>query len=141
MIMFSQIMDLRVLSKLIYQGCYLAKIDLGTAYRCIPIHPSYYQATGLKRQFANTSSPPYLYDTKLPFGAAKSPQIFQRLNSVVCRTLKNMYDYTAIAYLDDFLIVGKSFAECSSAMHTLINNLLRPVLLLIGQRLRVPVNS
>ena len=92
MIMFSQIMDLRVLSKLIYQGCYLAKIDLGTAYRCIPIHPSYYQATGLKRQFANTSSPPYLFDTKLPFGAAKNPQIFQRLSSVVCRILKKMYD-------------------------------------------------
>ena len=32
-----------------------------------------------------------------------------------------MYDYTAIAYLDDFLIFGKSFEECSSAMHTLIN--------------------
>ena len=36
-----------------------------------------------------------------------------------------MYGYTANAYLDDFLIFGKSFAECSSAMHTLINLLRR----------------
>ena len=49
------------------------------------------------------------------------PQIFQRLSSAVCRILKKMYDYTAIAYLDDFFIFGKSFVECSSAMHTLIN--------------------
>lgn len=77
---------------------------------------------GCKWQFSNTS-PTYMYDTKLPFRAAKSPQIFRRLNSVVCRILKNMYDCTVIAHLDDFLIVGKSFAECSSAMNTLINQL------------------
>ena len=32
-----------------------------------------------------------------------------------------MDGYTANAYLDDFLIFGKCFAECSGAMHTLIN--------------------
>ena len=60
-----------------------------------------------------------MYDTKLPVGAAKSPQIFQRLSSAVWGILKKIYDYTAIAYLDDFLIFGKSFAECSNTMHTL----------------------
>ena len=62
-----------------------------------------------------------MYDTQLPFSAAKSPQNFKRLSSAVCRILKKMYDYTAIAYHDDFLIFGKSFAECSGGMHTLIN--------------------
>lgn len=54
--------------------------------------------TGLKWQFVNATSPTYLYDTKLPFGAAKSPQIFQRLSSAVCRILQKEYGYTAIAY-------------------------------------------
>lgn len=60
--------DLRVVSKLISEGCYLAKIDLQSAYRSVPIHPSNYWATGLKWQFINATSPTYLYDTKLPFG-------------------------------------------------------------------------
>lgn len=59
-----------------------------------------------------------MYDTKLPFGAAKRPHIFQRLSSTVCRILKNAYNYTAILMI--FLIIGKSFVECSIAMHTLI---------------------
>lgn len=114
-------MDLRVVSKLISEGCYLAKIDLQSAYRSVPIHPSNYWATGLKWQFVNATSPTYLYDTKLPFGAAKSPQIFQRLSSAVCRILKKVYGYTAIAYLDDFLIFGKNYYECSRAMYTLLS--------------------
>jgi hypothetical protein len=113
-------MDLRVVSELISEGCYLAKIDLQSAYRSVPIHPSNYQATGLKWQFKNAMSPTYMYDTKLPFGASKSPQIFQRLSSAVCRILKKVYGYTAIAYLDDFLIFGKTFHECSKALYTLI---------------------
>ena len=41
-------MDLRVVSKLISLACYLPKIDLSSAYKSVPIHPSRYQATGLK---------------------------------------------------------------------------------------------
>ena len=105
--MFSQIVHVYIwtcgfVSKLISQGCYLAKIDLSSAYRSFPIHPSNYQATGLKWQFANTSSPTYMYDTKLPFGAAKSPQIFQRLSSAVFRILKKMYGYTLMIILMTF---------------------------------------
>ena len=77
------------------------------------------KANGFEWQFANTSSPTYMYDTGLPFGAAKSPQIFQRLSSAICRIFKKMNDYTAIAYLDDFLIFGKYFAECSRAIRPL----------------------
>lgn len=114
---------LAVVSKLISQGCFLAKIDLSSAYRSVPIHSSIYQATGLKWQFPTATSPTYVYDTKLPFGAAKSQKIFQRLNSAVCRILQNAYNYTDIVYLDDFLIFEKSFVECSRAMHTLITSL------------------
>lgn len=60
-------MDLRVVSKLISQECYLAKIDLSSAYRSVPSHPSNYQATGLKWQFATATSPTYMYDTKLRY--------------------------------------------------------------------------
>ena len=34
--------------KLIKQGYYMAKIDLRHAYRSVPVHPSNYNALGLK---------------------------------------------------------------------------------------------
>ena len=57
----------------------MAKIDLKSAYRHFPLHPSNYQATGLKWKFNNANSFTYLYDTKLTFGAKRSPEIFHRL--------------------------------------------------------------
>lgn len=87
-----QLLNKYCLNKLISQGCYLVKIDLSSAYRSVPTHPTNYQATGLKWQFANASSPTYMYDTKLLFGSAKIPHIFQRLSSAVCRILKNAYN-------------------------------------------------
>lgn len=62
-------------------------------------------------------SPTYMdmYDTKLPFGAAKSPKIFQRSSSAVCRILKKKYGY--IVYLGDFMVLGKIFRECSRVLH------------------------
>ena len=47
---------------------YLAKIDLKSAYRHVPIHPSNYRATGLAWQFQGDQHVTYLYDNKLPFG-------------------------------------------------------------------------
>lgn len=56
----------------------------------------------------------------MPFGAAKSPSIFQRLSSAVCRIMKIRYNYCVISYLDDFLIIESSFDRCSDALACLI---------------------
>ena len=44
--------------KLVDKEYYLAKIDLRHAYRSVPIHPSNFQATGLKWTFWGTPTPP-----------------------------------------------------------------------------------
>ena len=61
---------------LIKSNAYLAKIDLKSAYRHLPIDPSNCTATGLAWQFRGDNSLTYLYHCKLPFGAAKSPEFF-----------------------------------------------------------------
>lgn len=116
-------MDLSHACKLITQNCFLAKVDLKSAYRSVNIHPSNYIFTSLKWQFTNDSSATYLYDAKLPFGAAKSPSIFQRLSSCVCRILKLRYGITAIVYIDDFLVIEKTFERCMFALQTLVKTL------------------
>ena len=69
-------------------GSYMAKVDLRWGYRSVPIHKDNYEATGLKWKFENDENFTYFYDTRLPFGARKSPSIFQRITQSVGRIMK-----------------------------------------------------
>lgn len=107
-------------SKLIKPGAFLAKVDLKSAYRHVPIHPSNYTATGLKWTFTGNTQPTYLFDTKLPFGASRSPGIFHRLTQSVTRMMSRR-GFTVLAYLDDFLIIADTEQDCWTAFHELCN--------------------
>ena len=52
-----------------------------------------------------------MYDTKLPFGARKSVEIFHRLSQAVKRFMAKR-GHVIIVYIDDFLVVTNSRAEC-----------------------------
>lgn len=116
-------MDLKSAISIIKPGDFLAKVDLKSAYRPVKIHPSDYALTGLKWTFKGETSPSYMYDTKLPFGHAKSPKIFQKLSSSVCHIMKVHFNVTVIAYLDDFLIIENTFEQCSRGLRLLISTL------------------
>ena len=104
---------------LIKGNAYLAKIDIRSAYRHVPIHPSNYTATGLAWQFRGDNCLTYLYDYKLPFGAAKSPEIFHRLTQAITRMME-WRGFTVLAYLDDFLIITDTKVACQHAYEALI---------------------
>ncbi|KAI8496689.1 amiloride-sensitive sodium channel [Branchiostoma belcheri] len=101
-------------------GSYMAKIDLKSAYRSVPIHPSNYSATGLKWQFQGDCEYTFLVDKRLPFGARKAPEIFHRISQSVRRIMKRRGYHTILAYLDDFLIIGATYEECRLAFETLL---------------------
>jgi hypothetical protein len=88
-------------------GGYLAKIDLQAAYRSVPIHPSNYCFTGLRWRFEGNEHMTNIVDSRLPFGAAKSCQIFQRISDAVARMMdrRNM---RIISYIDDMLCTADS---------------------------------
>ena len=109
---------------IISPNCYLAKLDLANAYRSVRIHPSNYIATGLKWYFGNDISPSYMVDTRLPFGARCSPEIFHELGQAVCRIMCAKGHSGVIVYLDDFLVVGRTKAECLQTQ-TVLRLLLR----------------
>ena len=73
--------------KLLRPNYFMAKSDLRHAYRSVPIHLSNFAATGLKWQFAGDNHFTYFYDTRLPFGAKSSPEIFHRLTQSVRRMM------------------------------------------------------
>lgn len=106
--------------QLIKPNCYLGKVDLQSAYRSVAIHPDDYVATGLQWTFAGENHPTYMYDTRLPFGARRSPGIFHRLTQAVKRMMNARGYHGLVVYLDDFLIVESSYEKCWEAMSTLI---------------------
>ena len=100
--------------------CYLAKIDLASAYRSVGIHPSDFDMAGLAWTFSGDNQPTFMYDSRLMFGARKSPGIFNELSQAVCRIMNHLGHHKIIAYLDDFLIISDSYQECLDQMQALI---------------------
>jgi len=113
-------MDLKHAVKLIKPGSFLAKLDLKSAYRSVNLHPSNFPLTGLCWRFHGEENVTYLYDSKLPFGASKSPRIFQTLSAAVCRIMKARFNIDVIAYIDDFLVVCDKFEQCAGALQQLV---------------------
>lgn len=110
---------------LISPGCWLMKLDLKNAYRSVKIHPSNYTATGIKWKFDGDLNYTLMVDTRLPFGASKSPQIFEKLSQAVCKIMRDTYKVKIVAYLDDYLCIADSYDECLSAGNILMNLLRR----------------
>ena len=80
------------------------------------IHPNNFEAW----TFTGQVEPTYFVDTRLPFGAKCSPEIFHELTQAVRRIMLSRNSCDIIAYLDDFLIVGETYNECLASMNDLV---------------------
>jgi len=105
-------------------GYYMAKVDIKSAYRHIPIHPVSQKVTGLHWTFSDGTDA-YFYDAKLCFGARAAPQIFHRISQAVKRMMARRGYNQIVAFQDDFLVIGQSYEECLEAWLVLINILLK----------------
>jgi hypothetical protein len=103
---------------------FMAKIDLQAAYRSIPISPSDYELTGIRWKFHGNSEVSYLVDSRLPFGASMSCQIFQRISDAISRMMARR-NLAVVCYLDDMICVAETELECLSVFNTLIELLER----------------
>jgi len=108
-------------AQLVSPNCFFGKVDLQSAYRSVAIHPDDYPATGLHWTFNGEESTTYMFDTRLPFGARRSPGIFHRLTQAVKRMMQARGFNGIVVYLDDFLICESSYDKCWQAMTTLIS--------------------
>ena len=106
-------------------GSWFTKLDLKNAYRSVKVHESNFVATGIKWKFTGDEHYTIMADTRLPFGAAKSPEIFEKLSQVVCHIMRNKYNVKVIGYLDDFLCISDSFEGGLNAINILMKLLRR----------------
>lgn len=93
------------------QGTLLAKLDLESAYRIIPVHPHDRHLLGM--QFDGK-----LYvDKALPFGLRSAPKIFTALADGLLWVLYQHNIQAALHYLDDYIFFGSpDTLECADAL-------------------------
>ena len=97
------------------EGTLLAKVDVKSAYRCIPVNPDDRWLMGMMWEGA-------LYvDTTLPFGLRSAPKLFSAVADAVEWIVRDQGVHFVIHYLDDFLVMGApSSDECATALKTLL---------------------
>ena len=62
----------------------------------------------------------YFVDNRLCFGVSCAPAIFNRLSNAIIRMMARRGFHSVVNYLDNFLIIGNTHAECQQGLITLI---------------------
>lgn len=85
-------------------GCLLAKTDIKSAFRLLPVHPHDYHLLGFKLDGQ------YYFDRCMPFGARSSCANFERFSKLLnyCTKLHSTADSDCDHYLDDFIFMGRA---------------------------------
>jgi len=93
------------------RNSYMAKTDICSAFRIIPVHPSDYGLLGFR--WDNK----YYYDKCLPMGASSSCRIFETFSSALKWIAINKFGIRHIVkILDDFLFLAPTFHEAKEAL-------------------------
>ena len=108
------------------RGTVLAKVDLESAYRMVPVHPDDRHLLGMEWDGS------VYVDTALPFGLRSAPKIFTALADDLLWIMANQGIRGAIHYLDDYLLFGDpDTRECEEALR---------IMLSLCEQLGVPVS-
>ena len=108
------------------KGALMAKVDLKSAFRVVPVHPTDWELLGMFWRNA------FYIDTCLPFGLRSAPFLFNQYAEALQWILKNNYRlHWLIHYLDDYFIAGPPHS-CSCQEH--LNCFLK-----VCQQLGIPV--
>ena len=97
------------------RGTLLAKIDIKSAFRLLPVHPADRHMLGMRWKGG------IYIDTCLPFGLRSAPKLFDILAEFLAWVAKQSNVSFLIHYLDDFLTMGPpSSLTCQHNLDTII---------------------
>ena len=102
------------------RGAWMSKTDIKKAFRAVPLSEDQWE---LLTFLAGPGGDPYA-DTRLPFGLAKSPEIFCRLTDLVRLIMASMGYEDIVSYVDDFWLTASDEDKCNTALDAL-NSLLQ----------------
>ena len=100
--------------------CYMAKSDLISAFRILPVRPQDWCLLVMKAQSPIDGLWYYFVDKCLPFGHALSCALFQRVSDAISHLTKYKTKKENINYLDDFFFVDVTKWFCNQQVHHFI---------------------
>ncbi|XP_068675471.1 tripartite motif-containing protein 2-like [Montipora foliosa] len=108
-VQYASIGDAITLIKSLGRACYMAKTDIKSAFRIIPIHPDDYHLMGM------TWNNSYFFDRCLPMGCSSSCAIFEAFSTALEWLAKHYLCASGVLHiLDDFLFIASSQGKCAS---------------------------
>ena len=94
----------------------MAKTDIKSAFRIIPIHPSDYSLLGMKWQGR------YYFDRCLPMGCSSSWAIFEAFSTALEWLALNRFGASGVLHiLNDFLFIADSREKCQADLSNFLN--------------------
>ena len=107
------------------QGTQLAKFDIKSAYRLIPVPADDRPLLGMRREKTNI-------DLALPFGLRSAPKVFNAVADAMQWIFEQHGVKPMLHYLDDFLVIGAPITrECKQALETALG---------LCRRLGIPIS-
>jgi hypothetical protein len=96
-------------------ACYISKVDIDAAYRCIPVRPADWPLLGLQWQDK------LYFDTVMQFGLASATAIFEWYSSAAELIARNGHAIKDIVhYVDDFLIFAADKTQAQRQLEVLL---------------------
>ena len=105
-------------SDLMTEGCFMATVDIASAYRSVPILADHWKYQGISWMMDGELCD--LLDTHLCFGLRCAPYIFTMISNFISSTMSRLGYPNVINYIDDFLVHGDTFEQCQEAQTVLI---------------------
>lgn len=85
---------------------YMSVIDIQSAYRAVPIHPSHRKYLGFQWEFEG--EPTYFTDNRLCFGLSTGPFYFHSISKFIADVLQFL-GVNVVHYLDDYIVISNSY--------------------------------
>lgn len=112
---YATIGDAISMIKSIGHACYMAKTDIKSAFRIMPIHPEDYHLLGMT--FNNS----YFFDRCLPMGCSSSCAIFEAFSSSLeWLAINKLHASGVLHILDDFLFIAQTEDKCRSDLNNFL---------------------
>ena len=97
-------------------GSYLAKTDVKSAFRILPVNPQDYHLLGLKWKYQ------YYYNKCMPMGCASSCKTFESFSTAVEWIAQEKLGIANLLHLlDHFLLIQTTEDQCSKSLHLLLD--------------------
>ena len=93
-------------------GCFMSKLDIKSAFRNVPVHPSDWELLGMKWEGL------YFFDMVLPFGLRSAPFLFDEFSSAVEWIIQTKLNIPKVIHiLDDFFFAtSPPRSKCMTAL-------------------------